>query len=311
MKSSAERTNGVTRPDKSGQISIISERKLKANRENAKSSSGPRTIRGKSYSRQNALKHGVLALKLKELRLKGEDPHLFSRLHSRFRDELQPVGAIEELEVEHIVKYWWRLSRLWAYENAQIRLGQDHFEKLEMELSWLDPIRRFHPRIRSDISRIREAQEKVRSTGKVSQEVRKDIRFVVGPFELKAEKSAKKHLLEIAEQIAEKRGIPLEEAEQLLRCDPRAQPEYECFVVLTALTLSFLKITAGGDKPDEICSAEMSRELIPGGGALDNIIRYEAAIERSLTRAYDRLERLQRRRLGEPLLPAARSQMTQ
>jgi len=33
------------------------------------------------------------------------------------------------------------------------------------------------------------------------------------------------------------------------------------------------------------------------------ILRYETTIERSLGRAYDRLERLQRRRKGEPVLP--------
>jgi hypothetical protein len=37
----------------------ISERKLRANRANAKKSTGPRTARGKSFSRLNALKHGL------------------------------------------------------------------------------------------------------------------------------------------------------------------------------------------------------------------------------------------------------------
>jgi len=37
----------------------ISERKLRANQANAKKSTGPRTARGKSFSRVNALKHGL------------------------------------------------------------------------------------------------------------------------------------------------------------------------------------------------------------------------------------------------------------
>ena len=40
---------------------LISERKLKANRENAKKSTGPRTARGKAFSRRNAVKHGLCA----------------------------------------------------------------------------------------------------------------------------------------------------------------------------------------------------------------------------------------------------------
>jgi len=34
---------------------------------------------------------------------------------------------------------------------------------------------------------------------------------------------------------------------------------------------------------------------------LDKILRYDSAIDRNLGRAYDRLERLQRRRKGEPV----------
>jgi len=42
----------------------ISERKLQANRANAKRSTGPRTERGKAISRRNALKHGILSRSL-------------------------------------------------------------------------------------------------------------------------------------------------------------------------------------------------------------------------------------------------------
>jgi hypothetical protein len=42
---------------------------------------------------------------------------------------------------------------------------------------------------------------------------------------------------------------------------------------------------------------------VPAAEALDRLLRAEAAAERSLNRAIDRLERLQRRRLGETLPP--------
>ena len=41
--------------------STVSERKLVANRKNAKRSTGPRTVQGKARTRFNALKHGLLA----------------------------------------------------------------------------------------------------------------------------------------------------------------------------------------------------------------------------------------------------------
>ena len=48
------------------------------------------------------------------------------------------------------------------------------------------------------------------------------------------------------------------------------------------------------------------RHAIANSEELDKILRYETTIERSLTRAYERLERLQRRRLGEFVLPPLR-----
>ena len=47
----------------------------------------------------------------------------------------------------------------------------------------------------------------------------------------------------------------------------------------------------------------VSRHVLTNRDDLDRILRYETAIERSLDRAYSRLERLQRRRKGEPVLP--------
>jgi hypothetical protein len=46
------------------------------------------------------------------------------------------------------------------------------------------------------------------------------------------------------------------------------------------------------------------RQAIPNSDALDKILRYSAMIDRDLNRAYDRLERLQRRRKGEFVPPS-------
>lgn len=43
---------------------MISERKLQANRANAKKSTGPRTPQGKDWARRNAVKHGLLSTAL-------------------------------------------------------------------------------------------------------------------------------------------------------------------------------------------------------------------------------------------------------
>jgi hypothetical protein len=53
-----------------------------------------------------------------------------------------------------------------------------------------------------------------------------------------------------------------------------------------------------------VAELESKEEPILGRDALNRILPYEAAIERSLNRAVDRLERLQRRRKSERYLPA-------
>ena len=54
----------------------------------------------------------------------------------------------------------------------------------------------------------------------------------------------------------------------------------------------------------------LSPHIIPNGDALDKILRYDTTIDRSLDRALNRLERLQRRRKGEPVLPPVNVQLT-
>ena len=50
--------------------------------------------------------------------------------------------------------------------------------------------------------------------------------------------------------------------------------------------------------------------VIPDGEALAKILRYEEPTERSLSRALDRLEGLQRRRKGEPVPPPVSVRIT-
>ena len=99
MKDKTQPTRSLTR---SGPR-LISERKVKANRENAKKSTGPRTARGKAFSRRNAVKHGLCAKDLFPLlQLPTENEQEFLEFHDRVREEHQPVGFEEEWEVGRI-----------------------------------------------------------------------------------------------------------------------------------------------------------------------------------------------------------------
>ena len=88
-------------------------KKIQANRQNARKSSGPKTPEGKAVARMNATKHGLLS---QQVLLPGEDEAALEDLGERLRAELQPVGELEDLLVDRIVAAYWRLRRLGRIE---------------------------------------------------------------------------------------------------------------------------------------------------------------------------------------------------
>jgi hypothetical protein len=92
---------------------VTSDKQARANRQNALKSTGPKTPEGKAAVRMNALKHGLLS---QEILLPGEDEEALRGLGERLRDELQPVGELENLLVDRIITSYWRLRRLGRVE---------------------------------------------------------------------------------------------------------------------------------------------------------------------------------------------------
>jgi len=79
-----------------------------ANRSNAEKSTGPRTPEGKEKACQNAVKHGLFA---REGVIRGEDEDEFEMHREMLLDQLNPVGALEEILAARIVDLSWRLKR--------------------------------------------------------------------------------------------------------------------------------------------------------------------------------------------------------
>ena len=95
-----------------------SERRMAANRANAKKSTGPRTQRGKNRSRFNAVVHGATAsLSV----LPGEDPATIKRFIDRVYEDLRPRGQAEAVLVDQYASIAWKLRRLGATEKAVVR----------------------------------------------------------------------------------------------------------------------------------------------------------------------------------------------
>src|SRR3954452_9035732 len=90
-----------------------SARRLRANRNNARQSTGPRTAAGKHRSSQNATSHGVFC---RDLVLPGESHEEFRAYRDAFLLRLSPQDVLELLIVDRIVGASWKLRRLQAAE---------------------------------------------------------------------------------------------------------------------------------------------------------------------------------------------------
>jgi hypothetical protein len=92
-----------------------------ANRANAQSSTGPRSVEGKSAASRNSLKLGIHA---QAMIIPGEDPAALEQLTATYEQKFQPVGPIELSLVEVIIRAAWmqqRYARIETeYLNARI-----------------------------------------------------------------------------------------------------------------------------------------------------------------------------------------------
>ena len=103
---------------------------IKANRKNAKKSTGPRTEEGKTRSAKNSLKHGLLA---RDTVMPGEDPADFDRQLSALEADIQPANSLEFELVRQIADAQWRMRRLTRLDTGFLAAAVDdqrrHLEK--------------------------------------------------------------------------------------------------------------------------------------------------------------------------------------
>ena len=101
-------------------MGAVSEKQLKANRENAKQG-GVKTAEGKAISKCNALKHGVLSdAIIIEHDEYTEDRSLFEQIREQLFEDLHPVGIVEMMLVERLLTTYWRLQRVGRAERAAV-----------------------------------------------------------------------------------------------------------------------------------------------------------------------------------------------
>jgi hypothetical protein len=104
---------GAPLPNPAGQSPraavAVSDARAAASRKNGARSRGPKTPEGKAKSAQNAVKHGMRALKY--VVLPDESAADFHALEEAMVDELAPVGAVQTVLARRVAVAAWRLAR--------------------------------------------------------------------------------------------------------------------------------------------------------------------------------------------------------
>jgi hypothetical protein len=95
---------------------MATEKQIRANRQNAKKSTGPKTEEGKAAVSQNAVKHGLFVDSV----VAGETESEYEAFYGELLAELAPRGVVELLLAERVVSLWWRLRRAERMQNQAI-----------------------------------------------------------------------------------------------------------------------------------------------------------------------------------------------
>src|SRR6266700_43698 len=178
MKDSDQRADGARVP-KPNQLATISERKLQANRKNAKKSTGPKTPRGKAFSQRNAVKHGLFAMHIMDFDVLREDPQQYEELLQGLREQYRPIGQAEELEVERAALCWWRLKRVWRYENVTNRVALRDIGRIELR-EQAEYCKKLEKEEEAVIFQLQDAMTQIEAAGEISQELKQRM-FAIMP----------------------------------------------------------------------------------------------------------------------------------
>lgn len=106
----------------------ISDKQLAANRQNALSSTGPKSVEGRKKISSNALTHGLTA---KKHLIIGESEDEFEIFKSGLLDELNPDTALLEETASQLLSLAWRLRRVPVVEAAIYTLKVESIKSFE------------------------------------------------------------------------------------------------------------------------------------------------------------------------------------
>jgi hypothetical protein len=143
------------------------------------------------------------------------------------------------------------------------------------------------------------AKKEIEEIGEVSVERKQRIFAIMPGFEV---------VWSGLEKIAEKRVNEPDVSKTFRKLSPQWRSWVVAMHIVSAAIACLQPMSAR--RWTNVLEAAVGQHAIANTEVVDKILRYEAMAERSLSRALDRLERLQRRRMGEALPPPLRVHLT-
>jgi hypothetical protein len=281
-----------------------SERRKRANRENARRSTGPRTVEGKEAVRMNALQHGFCASEILIRKGDGkEDATEFEELLNALKADLAPVGVLESMLVERILTAFWRLRRIARFETGAVRANLDD-ASLKHAKRRLEAYKTavFYLRNQGDREHLYESSAGVRYLIRILQKVHDEListGFIAPVLAQECIKFFPGHDLskKCPEFVSDRSPTatgPGVDGEVLdgQRVDFLEELDYEVLRLKSHLESVESRETLQDER-------HMAVSGVPSREAIDLICRYETTVERQLFRTLAELERLQRRRKGD------------
>ena len=289
-------------------------KQIEANRKNALRSTGPTTPEGKQVSRFNALRHGLRA---KEVTIPGEeDPAEFDAILRELCEDSEPEGHTERHLIEQVGLAEWRLRRVHRAELGEIRTqmaSRMASKSSEVEDEIKHAFQYFPERLpqllgksTAGIAYLREAVEEafdeLESEGTVSEVSIDELERVFGE---EADSPVTMLKVWFVEEMPEGNEEDLDSDGEPRRRRRTSAKKKAAARKHLEMTLKNLDRQERKLHKHERINLEIVRQRlsIPKAAELERIQRYETAIRRGMYQAIDQLERLQRRRRGEPSPP--------
>lgn len=301
---------------------VLSKEKASAGR------TGPRTLRGKKKSRYNAIKYGIFTNAV----LRGRESRAeYLALVNELCESLQPVGRFEEILVEKLAFLVLRYRRLLQAESAEfaravhtiddpnvegnVMMAQMKVGNLGMiakafvtqnELA-LETAVHLLKKLRDEIQKSgldwgRDAETLETLYGRKTQAKPADILERLADLSYEGNQESQPDPAgRLAEKYRTLAGSPESEGRNT-NFSNRAAEEILCFIEEEIQRLESV-LERWRISLEERRELEKDAALVPRSDVLDRLQRYEAGLERSIERTLTQLERLQRMRLGQPLPP--------